>query len=231
VSLQCETCPVRDRAACSVLEPADRAALARAGRLRDLRKGETLFAAGDESTACATLVEGALKVTSTDEEGNERILALIHPAGFVGELFAPFTHHDVIALTKSRVCTFARTDLDAALQRHPQLGRALLRRSQEDLHESRQLMELTSRRGAGERVAGLLYSLGEAASDSPCHPAERFELPLKRSEMAQLLNLTVETVSRNLTRLEDAGLIRREGARGIELRDPARLAEIAGAPA
>ena len=222
---------MRDRAACSVLEPADRAALARAGRLRDLRQGETLFAAGEENTACATLVEGALKVVSTDEEGNERILALIHPAGFIGELFAPFTQHDVVALTKSRVCTFARTDLDAALSRHPQLGRALLRRSQEDLHESRELMVLTARRDAGERVATLLYSFAEAASDSPCHPAAQFELPLKRSEMAQLLNLTVETVSRNLTRLEGAGLIRRRGARGIELRDPARLAQLAGAVA
>ena len=222
---------MRDRAACSVLEPADRAALARAGRLRDLRQGETLFAAGEENTACATLVEGALKVVSTDEEGNERILALIHPAGFIGELFAPFTQHDVVALTKSRVCTFARTDLDAALSRHPQLGRALLRRSQEALHESRELMALTARRDAGERVATLLYSFAEAASDSPCHPAAQFELPLKRSEMAQLLNLTVETVSRNLTRLEGAGLIRRRGARGIELRDPARLAQLAGAVA
>ena len=126
--------------------------------------------------------------------------------------------------------TFAQgTDLDAALSRHPQLGRALLRRSQEDLHESRELMALTSRRDAGERVATLLYSFAEAASDSPCHPAPEFELPLKRSEMAQLLNLTVETVSRNLTRLEGAGLIRRKGARGIELRDPARLAQLAGA--
>jgi CRP/FNR family transcriptional regulator len=231
VSLPCETCPVRDRAACSVLEPAERAALAKAGRMRALRKGETLFAAGDESTACATLVEGALKVSSIDDEGNERILALIHPTGFVGELFAPFAHHDVVALTDSRLCTFARSDLEAAVLHYPKLARALLRRSQEDLHESRQLMALTSRRSAGERVAGLLYSLAEAASHSPCHPATAFQLPLKRSEMAQLLNLTVETVSRNLTRLEREGLIRRKGARGIELRDPARLAELADVPA
>jgi len=223
MSLACATCPVRDSAACSVLEEAEREALARTGRTRDIRRGELLFAAGDESTACATLVSGALKVSTVDEQGVERILALIHPAGFVGELFAPFAEHDVVALADSRVCLFGRADLDRAVEEHPALGRALLRRSQEDLHESRRLLELAGRKNAADRVGGLLLALAHAASDSPCHPAQRFELPLTRGEMAGLLGLTIETVSRSLTALVGAGAIRKTGARGIELLDPARL--------
>ncbi|MBO9497929.1 MAG: Crp/Fnr family transcriptional regulator [Novosphingobium sp.] len=229
MSLHCDLCPVRDSAACSALETHEREDLARVGRMRKIRKGELLFAAGDENTACATLVEGALKVSAVDEDGNERILALIHPAGFVGELFSPFAHHDVIALADSRLCVFGRGDLDAALTRHPKLARALLRRSQEDLHETRQLIALTSRRSASERVAGLLMGLADAASHSPCHAAQSFQLPLSRQEIADLLNLTIETVSRSLTRLEKDGLIRRKGTRGIELLDASGLAEMAGA--
>lgn len=223
MSLACAACPVRDSAACSVLEDEEREALARTGRTRELKRGELLFAAGDESTACATLVSGALKVSSVDADGFERILALIHPAGFVGELFAPFAEHDVAALTDSRVCLFGRADLDRAIEEHPALGRALLRRSQEDLHESRRLLELAGRKNAADRVGGLLLALAHAASDSPCHPARRFDLPLTRGEMAGLLGLTIETVSRSLTALVRAGAIRKTGARGIELLDPARL--------
>ena len=223
MSLACTTCPVRDSAACSVLEEAEREALARTGRTRQIKRGDLLFAAGDESTACATLVSGALKVSSVDPDGTERILALIHPAGFVGELFAPFAEHDVTALTDSRVCLFGRADLDRAIETHPALGRALLRRSQEDLHESRRLLELAGRKNAGDRVGGLLLALAHAASDSSCHPAARFELPLTRGEMASLLGLTIETVSRSLTALVGSGAIRKTGARGIELLDPARL--------
>ena len=228
MNLACETCPVRDRAACAVLAEDERDALAAIGRTRTIARGEMLFAAGDDNAACATLVSGALKVTSTDEEGEERILALIHPAGFAGELFQPFAHYDVVALSDSRLCTFSQADMEAAIERYPALGRALLRRSQEDLHAARDLLDMTGRRDAKARVAALVLSLARAASDSPCHPAERFELPLTRGEMANLAGLTIETVSRRLTELEKEGVITREGARGIALSDPARLMAIAG---
>lgn len=227
MSLACETCPVRDRAACAALSPADRATLARTGRHRTLASGETLFAAGEESAACATLVTGALKVTALDSEGNETILALIHPAGFVGEMFAPFVSHEVVAIAESEVCLFSRSELEAAVERHPALGAALLRRVQEDLHAARDLLDLTNRRDAAARVAGLMLALARSASDSPCHPAQHFELPLGRGDIASMLGLTIETVSRKVGWLEQQGAIRRTGRRGIEIRDPALLAELA----
>lgn len=219
---------MRDRAACAVLDDEERDALASIGRTRTIQRGEMLFAAGDEDAACATLVSGALKVTSTDADGEERILALIHPAGFAGELFQPFVHYDVVALSDSKLCTFSQSDMEAAIERYPALGRALLRRSQEDVHAARGLLDMAGRCDARTRVAALILSLARAASDSPCHPAGRFDLPLTRGEMANLAGLTIETVSRKLTELEKEKIIAREGARGILLSDPARLAEIAG---
>lgn len=227
MSLACDTCPVRERAACAALSAADREALARSGRRRKLAAGETLFAAGDVNSACATLISGALKVAANDADGNEAILALVHPAGFVGEMFTPFAAHEVVALAPSEVCLFSRVDLEAALERHPALGTALLRRVQEDLHAARDLLDLSHRRRAGARVAGLVLAMARAASDSPCHPAQHFELPLARGEIAAMLGLTIETVSRQFSQLESAGAIRREGRRGIELRDPVRLAGLA----
>lgn len=226
MKLDCDNCAVRDSAACSVLEPEERAALAKAGRHRKLARGETLFAAGDTEAACATLVTGALKVTSTDEEGNERILALIHPAGFVGEMFAPFPAHDVVALTNSQLCVFARSDLERALDKYPKLTLALLHRAQEDLHSARELLSLGSGRSAKEQVGALVLALARAASASPCHPEQSFELPLTRGEMANMLGLTIETVSRALTALERDGVIKKDGARGIELVDPTRLESV-----
>lgn len=87
--LSCSTCPVRDRAACSALSEQERDQLARLGRRRTLNRGETLFASGDEEIACATLISGALKISSFGEDGTERILSLVHPAGFVGECSRP----------------------------------------------------------------------------------------------------------------------------------------------
>lgn len=224
--LACEDCPVKDTAACAVLTPEERSALASAGRTRTLARGEMLFAAGDEEAACATLVSGALKVSAIDADGNEQILALVHPAGFIGELFAPFANHDVVALTESRLCTFARSDIEAAIESYPALARALLRRSQEDLRATRALLELTGQASAETRLAALLHDFSRAASQSSCHAAMHFELPLTRGEIANMLGLTIETVSRKLGEIEKSGAIKRTGKRGIDVLDPALLSAL-----
>ena len=72
-SLACAGCPVRDRAACSVLSEDERDRLARAGSHRRLKRGELLFAAGDEDAACATLIRGALKVSAVDDEDSAHL--------------------------------------------------------------------------------------------------------------------------------------------------------------
>jgi len=228
VTLACQHCPVRQSAACAVLEPEEREALARAGRRRKLKRGEMLFAAGDENTACATLVRGALKIASSDIDGKEQILALVHPAGFVGEMFAPFAHYDVIALTDCELCTFSRSEISRAIENFPALTRALLQRSQEDLHKSRSMLELTAHGSAEARLAALLHDFAQAASHSPCHPARSFDLPLSRGEIANMLGLTIETVSRKLGELEESGVIARKGKRGIVIHDPAQLRALSG---
>jgi CRP/FNR family transcriptional regulator len=217
VTLACDTCPVRSRAACSALTPDNRAKLAKLGRIRSLKRGEMLFAPGDTADASATLRFGALKVASTDAEGIERILALVHPAGFIGEMFAPFVAHEVTALTDSEVCLLSRHDMEQAISLHPALGVALLLRAQEDLHEARDLLDLSRRKGAKARVAGLVLAFSRAASESPCHSAASFDLPLTRGEIAAMLGLTIETVSRQLGELEEEGALQRRGKRGIEL--------------
>ncbi|GAA0275290.1 Crp/Fnr family transcriptional regulator FnrL [Alteraurantiacibacter aestuarii] len=223
MNLACETCPVRDRAACAVLNDGARDDLARSGRTRKLRRGDILFSRGEEDAACAMLVSGALKIATFDTEGNEHILALVHPSGFIGELFAPFATYDVVALTDSELCVFPRSEMLQALDENPKLAKALLRRTEEELRRSRKLLELSGRSSAIGRVASLIRGMADAASKTSCHMAQKFDLPLTRGEMANMLGLTIETVSRSLTRLEREGILRRNGVRGIELIDPAQL--------
>ena len=59
---------------------------------------------------------------------------------------------------------------------------------------------------------------------------ERFELPLSRSDIADYLGLTLETVSRQLRVLKSDGIIRFDGTRNVTILDPARLSEAATTP-
>jgi CRP/FNR family transcriptional regulator len=122
---------------------------------------------------------------------------------------------------------FPRREYEQALERFPALGRALLRRSSNDLLESRALLAAVTGRTAVQRVSSFLLALARAANPHQGSPASRFDLVLTRGEIAALLGLTIETVSRQLTALEKDGVIRREGARGILIDDEVRLARAA----
>ena len=95
-----------------------------------------------------------------------RVVGEIESTKSVGELFAPFAHHDVVALADSELCVFPKSEMGRAVDLHPKLAQALLRRSQEELLQSRELLALSGRRSATGKVAGFLMGLAEAASDS-----------------------------------------------------------------
>lgn len=226
-SLRCEVCAVRHLAACASLSETDRRELARMGHRRTLSRGEHLSAAGSENSYSATLVSGLLKVSAVDAHGTEHLLSLIHPAGFAGELFTTSAEHDVVALVDSELCLFPRRSFEAALERFPRLSQAMLRRSASALSESRALLASVTSRSAVQKVAGLILDLSRAANVVESHPATEFDLILSRGDMAALLGLTIETVSRKLTQFEREGFIERTGARGIRVLDAARLASVA----
>lgn len=222
-SIVCDSCPVADRAVCSALSLDDRGELARIGHHRRYARGETIVAAGDAATVCATLTRGAAKMSTIDRDGTERIVALVHPAGMLGQLFAPAATLHVTALTDSEACVFPRARFEALSEARPALAKRLLAEVSRELDDSRHLIDLISKRQARGRVAALILAFSRAASPAPCHDEAAFDLPLTRGEMAQLLGLTIETVSRTLTALEGKGLVRRIGTHGITILDRAAL--------
>lgn len=225
--IACANCPVADTAVCAALAPDDRVELARLGHHRQFARGEVIVAAGDENLMFATLTRGAAKLSRIDADGTERIVALVHPAGVIGQLFAPVADLTVTALAPCEACLFPRGDVERVLGERPAFAHRLLRETMSELAGARALIDTISKRQAKARVAGLLLDLARAASPA-CHDAVDFNLPLTRGEMAQLLGITIETVSRTLTAFEGAGLIGRHGASGIMLNDPAALRAMLG---
>ncbi|MEI9851246.1 MAG: Crp/Fnr family transcriptional regulator [Sphingomonas sp.] len=220
---RCADCAVRDRALCAGLSDAELAALSAIGQHRRLERGESLVWAGDESLVCASLVSGLMKLTASTADGREQIVALAWPADFIGRPFAGDAGFTVTALAPSVLCVYPRARFEAVLGSHAAMERLLLRRTLETLDAARERMLMLARRTAGERVARLLLDFAERAGDGAA-----FELPLTRGEMAEVLGLTIETVSRRLTRLRAQGTIATHGARGIEVRDRAVLEAAAG---
>ena len=229
----CEQCVVRNRAICASLDKDELNALNAIGRRRTLSPGESLIWEGEDSVLVANVIEGVLKLATGTEDGREQIVGVVYPSEFIGRPFGGTTSHGVTALTESKVCVFSRSDFDAFAREHPGLEHKLLERTLSELDRTRRWMLLLGRKSASEKVASFLLELSERLSPANCEihfetGARRFVLPFSRQQIADVLGLTIETVSRQFTRLKSEGLIDLPSRREVTILDRESLVVEAG---
>ncbi|MCJ2036449.1 Crp/Fnr family transcriptional regulator [Methylobacterium sp. J-068] len=219
----CALCPVREHALCSCLSDEERVVLAGFCQRRRFTAGETVMWAGDESRICANLQSGVLKVVAATTDGREQIVSLVYPADFVGEPYATETAFTVTALSDAELCTFPRLLFERFLEEHARIENLLLQRTFKALNEARARMLTLARLSAGEKVASLLLEMAAQAGRCRCQlglsEPVTFDLPMTRGHMADVLGMTIETVSRQLTKLKSAEVIVLSGARTVTIVD------------
>jgi CRP/FNR family transcriptional regulator len=220
----CQTCVVRNRAICSSLDGNELETLNKIGRRVAVHRGQTLMWEGDDSSLVANVIDGVLKLSTSTADGREQIVGVVYPSDFIGRPFGSTTHHSVTALSDATVCMFTRAAFDEFAREHPGLEHKLLQRTLTELDRARHWMLLLGRKSAGERVATFLLEMSRRLADATCAgqptAVTHFELPLSRQQMADLLGLTIETVSRQLTRLRQAGIIDLPDRRAVVILDP-----------
>ena len=229
----CDTCVVRNRAICAALDADEIKALNVIGRRRTLAPGESLMWEGEDSVLVANVVEGVLKLSTGTEDGREQIVGVVYPSDFIGRPFGSTSGHGVTALTEARVCVFSRRDFDAFAREHPALEHKLLQRTLAELDRTRRWMLLLGRKSASERLASFLLEMSERLVEPGCEtapdqPLRRFALPFSRQQVADVLGLTIETVSRQFTRFKADGLIDLPSRREVEILDRDGLIAEAG---
>nr|WP_326521540.1 Crp/Fnr family transcriptional regulator [Sphingomonas abietis] len=214
---------MRDQALCGSLTDAELGALNRLGRRQTIARGETVIWAGDESIICGNLLEGVLKLSASSSDGREQIVGLLYPADFVGRPYADDADFTVTALTDAELCVFPRKTFEGLLEDHVRMERLLLQRTFAALGEARSRMLMLARSSAEERVASFLLGMADRAGSASCRAMPdgpvTFDLPLTRGQVADVLGLTIETVSRQMTKLKAAGVISLPGGRAVTLRD------------
>ncbi|MEM7566746.1 MAG: helix-turn-helix domain-containing protein, partial [Pseudomonadota bacterium] len=77
---------------------------------------------------------------------------------------------------------------------------------------------------ASERVATFLHHIAKRCGNAGCDADGGFDLPLTRREMADVIGLTIETVSRQITKLRRENVIAMDGARRVTQVDMNALA-------
>ena len=169
-----------------------------------LTKGEELFAEGDEAEFFYEVATGAIRSYKLLSDGRRQIDAF-HLRGDIFGLEAGSEHRfSAEAVGDVAVIGYRRSRLDALIEDHPAFRDKIMTATLRSLERAQNHMLLLGRKTAQEKLATFLLDMAERPSSGE----EHFELPMQRSDIADHLGLTIETVSRTLTQFARSGLIR-----------------------
>jgi CRP-like cAMP-binding protein len=199
--------------------------LARAATVRRLRRGETLWRAGEAAVPFTVVGHGLVKVVLPGSGVRDLVIGLSGPGESVGDaamLVGGPLSSDASALTDPVVIArVPREIFFGVLERNGAAALDLARdcANQARLAQRRLVLFASS---AEERLATTLMELSERFGDEMEDGTTLIPLRLTRAELAALVGTTVEATIRTLSRWSREGLLTTVDG-GIAVHDPAAL--------
>ncbi|QRM55781.1 Crp/Fnr family transcriptional regulator [Sinorhizobium sp. BG8] len=223
----CMKCGVRGGGVCAALTAAQLQELNRQSARQRIEAGTEVVGQGEEIGTYANIMQGVVKLTKMMADGRQQIVGLQFAPDFIGRPFQRESTLSAEAATDTEICSFPRAVLERLTERTPELEHRLHCQSLKELDDARDWMLTLGRKTAHEKVASFLYLI---ASRTHCGDGVKssFELPLSRADIADFLGLTIETVSRQMTKLRKDGTISIENSRHVTVPNMERLVRCAG---
>lgn len=228
IPLACRSCQARHGVVCGALSSSQLKELGRHSLRRKMDAGCEIIAQGSESSFYSNIMCGVVKLCKMMPDGRQQIVGLQFAPDFVGRPFVRESTLSAEAATDAEICVFPRNILDRMISETPELQRSLHDQALRELDAAREWMLTLGRRTAEEKVASLLYLIATHAEPQTA-TSTTFDLPLSRAEIADFLGLTIETVSRQMTKLRKRGVIRIENLRHIVVPDMDELEQMISA--
>jgi CRP/FNR family transcriptional regulator, anaerobic regulatory protein len=221
----CRSCEARHRGICGALAPDQLLILAKQTTRRTLPPGTSLLSDADEIRTYSNILAGVAKLTKTLPDGRQQIVGLQFAPDLIGRPFKTESAIDAEAATDLSICAFPKAALDRMIKDTPELEHRLLQQALNELDEARSWMVTLGRKTAAEKVASFLWLIATHADpeSKTAGKSLTFDLPLTRADIADFLGLTIETVSRQMTKLRKENVITIENNRHVTVHDLDRL--------
>jgi len=217
MATNCFTCQNRERSEWCALTDKELDLLNRAKTDRELAPGTPLFHQGDDCVGVYCIQSGTISIEKVDASGNRVVLSLAQPGETVGYRF--FLAGDAtygataVAIEPSTACFIDNATIQSLLTANPALGLQFLRKAAADLNAYDERLMINATLTMEQRFLHLLLVLidrfterTETAADSV-----HFKLPLSRRDLAAMIGVRPESMSRIIRRTEDEGIARFKG--------------------
>ena len=178
--------------------------------LEQLGVGRTLFFEGDQAKHLFELVEGVLRIFKIMADGRRVITGFLYPGDLVGVSLRNRYVYSAEAVTPVRLRRFSRKAFEDTVGSSPELRLQLLAYLSDEMAAAQDQMVLLSCKQEQDRSCSVV------------------DLPMSRLDIADYLGLTIETVSRTMTKLTNKGIVSPVGRHSIRILKATMLSHLAG---
>jgi CRP-like cAMP-binding protein len=189
-----------------------------------LKKAQNLFIAGDSPRAVYGVANGCLKIVRETQEGESVITRIVRPGQVLGirEIFAETKYtRTAVALKDSEIFSINANLILKLINKTPEISLHFIKVFCQEIAKLEKRIELDVYRSARMRVATVIHELFQIFGDEN---KDTFDPPLNRKDIAELADVTPETVSRAIAELKKAGILEVRGA-SFRIADLALLKE------
>lgn len=221
----CSTCTTRHLSICDALGRDELLTFDHVVQHRGFPAKSVLFEQGQKADFVFSVSDGTVRLFRLLPDGRRQIIGFAIKGDFLGVAMDDIHEYSAEAVDHVRLCRIPRPAFVIMLDEKPHLLKKLHQLASREIHNSRDQIVLLGRRNAEERVASFLLTfrerLARVAAKSVTIP-----LPMSRQDIADFLGLTIETVSRTISKLARDKLIV-VVPDGIRILDVMRLTELA----
>lgn len=183
------------------------------------KKGEVIYYPEDHGEQLYIIHTGKVKIYRLSESGKEQLLRILEPGDFMGELslFAniPLSSY-AEAIKDTEICLINRQDLHRFIEKQPTISLKILEQFSFRLNQvENTLQSLNS--SVEERIVAYLIELLKEKDFANTNSNIKITLPMSKKDFSSFIGTTQETLSRNLTSLEQRGFIKQSGQRNITI--------------
>ena len=193
---------------------------------RVVNRKEHVFFEGDAVTHIYKVEAGHVCIYRLLADGRRQVVDFAFAGDFIG-LGASGQHAlNAQATERTRLRCLPVAELRQVVRDNPKLGLELYEAIAGELEATRELLMSVSHRTAQERIAGFLLALMQRAARRG-EDSNNIVLPMTRTDIADFLGLTIETVSRTFSKFRAKGLIELEQCILVTIKDAAALSRLA----
>jgi CRP/FNR family transcriptional regulator len=222
---RCAICKIRSYSFCRCLHDEQLKVFSGITAEKEFKDKQSIFLQQEHSKHLYNITKGNIKIYKLLNDGRIQIIGFLYPGDFFGSYKKGRFNYSAEAIGDVRLCVFKQEVLDIYLEKNMNLAKELLHMTSHELTLAQDRIGVLGKMNANERVAKFILNISDQRArigwqDNP------ISLPMTRQDIADYLGLTLETVSREITRFKTSNLIKVMSSKQIYIVDKEKLTNL-----